>query len=99
MTCEQSKNLTWGFYGTTLSNYPKSQTETRWEEALTIIQELSGESPEVVRRYLDSRAGRHLADRCYNEDVKTTIEQVFETWIKREIKHPEYDKADKDFYN
>ncbi len=69
-----TKNEGWGFWGTTNNDYLIKETEKRWTEAFITLLELTKKEPERVRRFLDSRSGRHLADACY--DQNTTVEET-----------------------
>jgi len=95
-----TKNEGWGFYGTTKMEYPEDQTDKRWEEAFNILLKLSNLAPEVIRRFLDSKYGRHLADACYKNDVEQVIKEWWKKgWIPKEISLKDYKKSDKEFYN
>ena len=94
----ETKNESWGFYGTTKMEYTESQTNKRWQEAFTTLIKLSNLQPEVIRRFLDSKYGRHLADSCYNADIPDTIKDQWK-WIKKEIFLKDYKKPDEEFYN
>lgn len=97
----ETLNKEYGFYGTTRQNYPPTQTEKRWAETFTTLKELSNLQDEVVRRFLDSKAGRHLADNCYDKDDVVNI--VKTQWqckdFRIEIYRREYKVSDEEFYN
>lgn len=52
-----TQNESWGFWGTM-----GGHASVAWPIALTEISKATGESPEDVRPFLDSRHGRHFAD-------------------------------------
>ncbi len=98
-----TKNEGWGFWGTTSTQNNRSYevTEKRWAEAFITLLELSKISPERIRRFLDSRSGRHLADACYdkNSTVAETIKNQWQhSWFKREVFHKAYTVSDEEYY-
>lgn len=96
----ETKNESWGFFGTTNVRYSYKQTQEKWDEAFKILVKLSGLSAEIVRRYLDSKAGRHLADACYESDITKVIKEWWnKNWIQKEIFLKDYQKPDEEFYN
>jgi hypothetical protein len=56
-----TQNESWGFWGTM-----GGQASVAWPIALTEISKATGESPEDVRPFLDSRHGRHFADTVHD---------------------------------
>lgn len=51
----ETQNEGWGFWGTTLNNYSKKQTQKRWNDAFETLLELSGVESEKIREFLDDR--------------------------------------------
>ena len=96
----ETKNEGWGFYGTTKMECNESQTKERWTEAFTTLIKFSNLQPEVIRRFLDSKYGRHLADACYKNDVEKVIKEWWKKgWIPKEIFLKNYQQPDEEFYN
>jgi CO/xanthine dehydrogenase Mo-binding subunit len=56
----KTENETWGFYGT--MSTAGEDADQAWEIAMQLIAHETGCSNEAVRRFLDSRDGRHFAD-------------------------------------
>jgi hypothetical protein len=76
-----TQNEDWGFWGTM-----GSQASTAWPIALTEISKITGESPEDVRPFLDSRHGRHFADTVHDalaqgRDMQAAIAQAIAQWM------------------
>lgn len=74
----KTQNKEWGFWGT--GKYylqHKSDIKKLWDETAKLIQEHSGLTPEETQKLMDSRWGRHIADR-YMEEIRTNVE----TFIK-----------------
>ena len=57
-----TQNEAWGFWGTMTEN-----AAAAWPMALTAIAEATGQPPDAVRAFLDSRHGRHFADDVLNQ--------------------------------
>lgn len=95
----KTQNERYGFYGATRCDYPPKQTEKRWAIAFTALKELSNLPDDVIRRFLDSKAGRYLANSCFDEDdVESIIKNQWERF-KKEIFSKEYKVSDEEFYN
>lgn len=98
----KTKNERLGFFGTINLYYQSSkQAEKSWTSAFITLMELSNLQPKVIRRFLDSKAGRHLADTCI--DSKTTVaETIKKEWQKKyfkiEVFHKTYKIDDEKFY-
>lgn len=89
----------WGFYGMTKFFYSsQEEAEKRWVEAFTILKELSNLPDEVIRRYLDSKAGDNLAYTCRNADGTGSIKKEWD-WFKKDMFSKDYKVSDKEFYN
>jgi hypothetical protein len=52
-----TQNEAWGFWGTM-----GDHASVAWPIAMTQVAEVTGEPPESVRAFLDSKQGRHFAD-------------------------------------
>ena len=64
----RTENEGWGFYGTWILAEPGIDVERAWDTAVTIILENNEErTPEYARDFLDSRMGRHFADRVHEQ--------------------------------
>lgn len=89
----KTQNETWGFWGTTLNNYSKKQTQQRWNDAFETLLELSGAESEEIRLLLDSRCGRHFADACVDSnDVKQITKECYFGWLAKELFEDETSK-------
>lgn len=63
MTPFESRNRTWGFFGTVASNHGEDHARAAWPIASEeLARAHPGRSPELIRAFRDSRYGRHLAD-------------------------------------
>lgn len=95
----KTKNEKWGFYGTICRNYSKEEAEKKWAEAFTTLKKLSGLPGDVIRRFLDSQRGRHIADSCYDLDEKAA-NIIKNQWkhLQKEIFLEEFKVSDKEFY-
>ena len=69
----ESHNQEHGFWGTTRLDYEEEETQKRWNLAFATLSLLSGKEAEEIREFLDSRIGRHIADDCFDKDVKQAI--------------------------
>ncbi|KKP40327.1 MAG: hypothetical protein UR30_C0005G0108 [Candidatus Peregrinibacteria bacterium GW2011_GWC2_33_13] len=96
---QKTKNKKWGFYGTIKHDCTtKKEVEKKWAEAFITLKELSDLPNDIIRRFLDSQAGRHLADRCYDQgEVANTIRKEWDGF-KRTIFSREYEVSDEEFY-
>lgn len=76
----KSENTEWGFYGT-IRGGNRGDKDFEWERAFNYIKAETVDgiplSPEETRGFLDSKAGRHLAD-SINE--LGSIEAVIARW-------------------
>lgn len=94
---EQTQNKNWGFWGKTEMKYLPSETLERWDIAFSTLERLSNFEPDVIRRFLDSEAGRELAEQCFNADIYHVINSNYDVWIKKELcKFKEI--SDEEFY-
>lgn len=66
-----TKNPDWGFWGTMASQAPAA-----WPEAQRQIAQATGEPPEAVRAFLDSRHGRHFANHVLDEALTRPLLQA-----------------------
>ena len=66
-----TQNPGWGFWGTMASQAP-----TAWPEALRQIAQATGEPPEAVRAFLDSRHGRHFANHVLDQALTLPLPQA-----------------------
>ncbi|NJD64325.1 MAG: hypothetical protein FIB00_03620 [Chloroflexi bacterium] len=57
-----TQNEAWGFWGTMTDN-----AAAAWPTAVTALAEATGQPPDAVRAFLDSRHGRHFADDVLNQ--------------------------------
>ncbi len=57
-----TRNEAWGFWGTMTEN-----AAAAWPTATNAITEATGQPPDSVRAFLDSRHGRHFADDVLNQ--------------------------------
>lgn len=55
-TLPGTQNLDWGFFGTL-----GQHAQAAWPLAMTAVCHATGEPPDAVRAFLDSRHGRHFA--------------------------------------
>lgn len=95
-----TKNADHGFYGQTAKDYSsKKGAEKRWAEAFVLLRALSNFKPEIIRRYLDSKAGQHLADDIYNKDLRSKIIRKWEkVRIQDDLYSSDYKVSDEMFY-
>lgn len=79
-----TQNPEWGFWGTT--DRAGFRADRGWDVASTMIAEATGCGPEGVRDFLDSRLGRHFADKvcdeleCRQLPVETATEIAIQQW-------------------
>lgn len=75
-----TQNPDWGFWGTMASQAPAA-----WPEAQRQIVQATGEPPESVRAFLDSRHGRHFAnhvlDEALTKPLRQAIAQATQAWM------------------
>lgn len=84
MTILPTQNKEWGFWGTAKSNLKsKKEMPELWNEISELLQKNAALTPEQTRELLDSRWGRHFADR-YCEELRTNI-QTFMGTINRVV--------------
>jgi hypothetical protein len=67
-----TQNEAWGFFGT-MSTVGENPAEA-WNEAFRQITQATGNSPEGIRDFLDSRDGRHFADTVTGGSFKGSLE-------------------------
>ena len=73
----QIKN--WGLWGTARESLRcKKDMPKLWKETSVILQKNADLTPEQTRELLDSRWGRHFADR-YCEELRTNVQTFIET--------------------
>ncbi len=88
---QESQNKYWGFYGTLndalgRKNIPESITVQTWEiisvKLLATLLKPTADA-ETVREYLDSKSGRHLANRIVDNYLSTGVIMVeLPSWIQ-----------------
>ena len=76
-----TQNEAWGFWGTM-----QEQALAAWPLAIAAICEATGQSPESVRLFLDSRHGRHFADDVLNQlatgrALHSTVQAATAQWM------------------
>jgi hypothetical protein len=75
-----TQNPGWGFWGTMASQAPIA-----WPEALRQIVQATGEPPEAVRAFLDSRHGRHFANHVLDQALTLPLPQAIakatQAWV------------------
>lgn len=81
----ESQNLEHGFWGTTRLDYEENEIQKRWNVAFETLALLSGKPPEEIREFLDSIMGRHIADDCFDKDVKQVIMQNYYAWYEAHL--------------
>ena len=63
-TILETENKGWGFWGPAEGYLKHKKDMTRlWNETAKLIQRNSGLTPEETQKLMDSRWGRHIADR------------------------------------
>lgn len=80
-TTPATRSEGWGFFGT-MDQY----AERAWPLAVGAIADATGESPDHVRVFLDSRHGRHFADDVLNgladgRSLADAIDSATRTWM------------------
>ena len=81
----ESQNLEHGFWGTTRLDYEESETQKRWNIAFETLALLSGKPTEEIREFLDGRMGKHIADDCFDKDVKQVIMRNYYSWYEAHL--------------
>lgn len=86
MQTPTTRNEDYGFFGTIALDLGSDFAEDFWEAAVETVAERSGvQNLEVVRDYLDSRAGRHLADLVISRYTSGFSMRMAVTWaVNRE---------------
>lgn len=82
-----TENEAWGFWGTIGH---RADPQRAWPLAVTALAEATGEEPEAVRPFLDSRHGRHFADEVINalhagQPLEQAIQTVTHAWANRTV--------------
>lgn len=74
-----TENKNWGFWGTA-KGYLKNKIDMQevWNGISKLLQKETLLTPEQTRKFLDSRWGRHFADR-YCEELRTNAETFIKT--------------------
>ena len=81
----ESHNQEQGFWETTRLDYEEEETQKRWNLAFETLTLLSGKEAEEIRESLDSRIGRHIADNCFDNNVKQVIMQNYYAWYEAHL--------------
>ena len=81
----ESHNQEQGFWETTRLDYEEEETQKRRNLAFETLLLLSGKDAEEIREFLDSRIGRHIADDCFDKDVKQVIKQNYYAWYEAHL--------------
>lgn len=81
----ESQNLEHGFWGTTRLYYEENETQKRWDIAFETLALLSGKPSEEICEFLDSIMGRHIADDCFDKDVKQVIMRNYYAWYEAHL--------------
>lgn len=75
----ETENEGWGFWGTAKSGLrAKKDMPKLWKETSVLLQKNADLTPVQTRELLDSRWGRHFADR-YIEELRTNVQTFIET--------------------
>lgn len=92
-----SQNKAWGFYNELYSMYDGDVDKIKksWNEMFEILSKLTGKDSKSVRDFLDSKAGRYLADEFYNDIKNGNLKKAFEK--KYDVN--KFNKAYKSFLN
>ena len=80
-----TQNEAWGFWGTM-----GGHASAAWPVAMQQIAEITGEPPESVRAFLDSKQGRHFADSVQDGlagglAIKVAVAQAIAKWMDWKI--------------
>lgn len=81
----ESQNQDHGFWGTTSLDYEEDETQKRWNIAFETLALLSGKPSKEIREFLDSIMGRHIADDCFDKDVKQVIMRNYYSWYEAHL--------------
>ena len=73
-----TQNEDWGFWGAM-----NEQAESAWPLAMTAISDATNQPLESVRRFIDSRHGRHFADDVLNALIDHSVEQAIHAAVAR----------------
>lgn len=81
----KTENEGWGFWGSM-----KNDAEQAWPLAFSAISAATGESPEAVRAFLDSRHGRYFADDVLNamipgSSIESAVQAATVRWMDWKI--------------
>lgn len=80
----ETENKEWGLWGTARRALrDKRSMESLWKKTAKIIQKNSPLTPEETQKLMDSRWGRHIADR-YVEEIRTNVKTFINT-IERHL--------------
>jgi len=98
-----SRNEAWGFFSTIRENLKltQSQTEQAFDSAARFTAERLQMSPDAARRFLDSRYGRHLADKCADlASINEALGHAYATWKRdtNEFRRAAINTTDEAFY-
>lgn len=86
-----TQNTDWGFWGTAKGIVETDKkTKAVWDEAFTLIREIAEFSPLETVALLDSRYGRHMADRFYTEIKNGTFAASFKKKNDKEQLYKDY---------
>lgn len=77
-----TQNETWGWWGT-MGHNGHADVQGMWDAAIAILVAFWGMTAEDARDFLDSVAGRHLADQCSSMTPDTL---TLPSWTAKEIK-------------
>lgn len=99
-----SRNESWGFFSTIRENLKltQAQTEQAFDSAARFTAERLQMSPEAARRFLDSRYGRHLADKCADlASINEALDHAYATWKRdtNEFRCAAINTTDESFYS
>ena len=75
-----SQNKAWGFYNELYTIYDGDMDKIKktWNEMFEILLKLTSKDSKSVRDFLDSKAGRYLADEFYNDIKNGNLKKAFE---------------------
>ena len=79
----QTRNESWGFYGTSAGF---SDPEQAWALCFAAIYKVANAAPVGIRDFLDSRHGRHFADEVNNDlhdgqDLPSAVNSAVGRWM------------------
>jgi Arc/MetJ family transcription regulator len=100
----ESREKTWGFYGTFKSKFELSDADMAevFNRAARFTAERLEMSTDAARRFLDSKLGRHLADAFSEGDLlKQKLDSLYGSWKRdvREFRTMAINSTDEDFYS